>query len=100
MKAFYKMPSSFGRNTSSFTVLTVNFRTECAVFLPSIAQSYSCKGGAWHSRAIDIAGIPLRTLVEILLVGIEQVLHSGIDLQVYVFVKFEVIAYFLSLIHI
>ena len=34
-----------------------------------------------NSRAIDIPGIPMRSLVEIILIGVEDILYSGVHLQ-------------------
>ena len=36
-----------------------------------------------HPRAIDIPGIPMRSLVEIILIGVEDILYSGVHLQGY-----------------
>ena len=34
-----------------------------------------------NPRAIDIPGIPVRSLVEIILIGVEDILYSGVHLQ-------------------
>ena len=47
----------------------------------SIVDLTSRKITPRHPRAIDIPGIPMRSLVEIILIGVEDILYSGVHLQ-------------------
>lgn len=61
----------------------------CRKYLP--AELYSRKEASWRGRAVHIAGIAVGTLVEILLPGIQEVLNTGIELEIDMTVKFEVV---------
>lgn len=58
--------------------------------LPS--QLDAGEDAAGRRRAVDVAGIPVRALVKILLVGIQEILYSGIDLKDSPFGNAEVMA--------
>ena len=61
----------------------------CRKYLP--AELYPREEAPRCGRAVDVAGIAVRALVEILLPGIQEVLYAGIELEIDMTVKFEVV---------
>lgn len=61
----------------------------CRKYLP--AELYPREEAPRCGWAVDVAGIAVRALVEILLPGIQEVLDAGIELEIDVAVKLEVI---------
>ena len=61
----------------------------CRKYLP--AELYPREEAPRCGRAVDVPGIAVGALVEILLPGIQEVLDAGIQLEIDVAVKLEVI---------
>ena len=47
--------------------------------------------GTRGRRAVDVAGVAVRALVEVILEGVEKVLHAGVELKLDVVVELEVV---------
>ena len=57
----------------------------------SIKQLDSDEVSSWLGRSVEITGVTISTLVQILLEGIEEVLHAPIQLNLQMLVQYELI---------
>ncbi len=58
-----------------------------------IADLYSGEIASRSSRTVNISGVTLHSLIEIVLISIEHILHTCTQLQVHRLIKFEIIGH-------
>ena len=70
--------------------------TRCLICLSTlgshlVAKLYAEVEGARGRGAVDVAGVAVRALVEVVLEGVEEVLDAGVELKLDVVVELEVV---------